>query len=430
MVNARPEVSRYAWYVGWMLLLVGVISMLDRKALVMLAEPIKHDLHLSDTQLGLLTGGLFTLFYAIGSFPLARLSDRFSRVKIIGICLMVWSVLTAAGGFATGFYSLAASRVGVAFGESGAAPASHALVAAHFPPAARGRAYSLIMAGAPLGILFGLALGGILNDLFDWRIALIVLGLPGVLVGLLVLLTVRDAMAPPRGPSGVSGSFASTARHVIADPVLRNLLIGASIMFLGIGASNALFPAYIMRQYGIAASNVGLGFGLTLGVSGFIGSLMGGWLTDKIGRGVPSRPLRLFAYALPLITVLTFARLLAESYATVLAIISVETLLYTMYAGPTFTALQARVGDAQRSMATAVLLFGINGFGSSLGPVIAGAISDHMVRTGSNPALALQTGLLCIAPSALVACLFFFRASFLYRREELAAQAPNFVPST
>lgn len=419
---ANPEqVSRYAWYVGWMMMLVTVISMLDRKALVMLAEPVKRDLGLSDTQLGLLTGGLFSLVYALGSFPLARLADRFSRARIIGVCLVTWSFLTAAGGFATGFYTLALSRVGVAFGESGAAPASHALLTNHFPPSARGRAYSLILAGAPLGILLGLALGGILNDLFDWRTALIVVGLPGALVGIVVMMTVRDIAVPRR--TGASGSFAKTVKQIMGDKVLRNLICGASIMFLAIGATNALFPAYIMRYFGASASEVGLGYGVALGVSGFTGSLLGGWLSDRIGQGSPSRPLRLFAYALPLIGVIAITRLLVGDYHLVLGLVGLETLFVAMYAGPTFSALQARVGDEQRAMAAAVMLFGINGIGSSLGPVIAGMISDRTALAGASSAEALQTGLLWVVPAFFIASLFYFRASGLYRQEEEARLA-------
>lgn len=417
-----PEkVSRYAWYVGWMMMLVTVISMLDRKALTMLAEPVKRDLGLSDTQLGLLTGGLFSLVYAVGSFPLARLADRYSRTRIIGVCLVIWSFLTAGGGLATGFYTLAVSRVGVALGESGATPASHALLTNYFPPSARGRAYSLILAGAPLGILFGLALGGILSDMFEWRTALIVMGLPGALVGIVVMMTVRDIAVPRR--TGASGSFARTVKHILGDGVLRNLLGGATVMFLAIGATNALFPAYIMRHFGASASEVGLGYGVTLGVSGFTGSLLGGWLSDRIGLGSPARPLRLFAYALPVIDAIAITRLLVDDYHLVLGLVGIETLFTTMYAGATYTALQARVGDEQRAMATAVMLFGINGIGSSLGPVIAGMISDRNVLAGASSAEALQIGLLWVVPAFFVASLFYFRAAGIYGREEEARLA-------
>lgn len=408
--ESAPRIGAYSWYVGWMLLFVTVISLLDRKALIMLAEPIKRDLQLSDTQLGLLTGGLFTLVYAVASFPLARLADRFSRARIIGICMIVWSVLTAMGGFATGFYTLAASRVGVALGEAGASPASHALLANHFPASARGRAYGILLAGGPLGILLGLSLAGWLNDLFDWRIALLVLALPGIVFGLIVMMTVRDkSSSTSRDQSPIP--FFDAVRVVIADPVLRNVWFGAATIFVMHGATNALLPSYLMRNFGLSASTVGTSFGITLGLAGFVGSLASGLMTDRLGASGAGWPLRIFAICLLFIAPLSVARLLVADYTLILVLVGVEVFLTSLYAGPTFTVLQARLNDRYRALGTAVFLFGINGVGASFGPLMAGVISDFVASQGGGSASSLRFGLLSVTPFTLLSMFFYFRAA-------------------
>lgn len=419
--GASTEPTRYAWYVACTLMLVAVISFLDRKALVMLGEPIKRELQLSDAQLGLLTGGLFTLVYALTSFPFAWLADRFSRAKIIGGCLVAWSVLTAAGGLANGFATLAASRIGVAAGEAGANPAAYALVTNYFPASARGRAYSLLFAGAPVGILLGILLGGILGEEFGWRAALAMMGLPGVAVGILVLLTIRDRHET--ADHGAARHREDQARFVptlmlfARDPILRNITAAAAFLFVYLGSTLSLFAPYMMREYEISAGSIGLNYGLALGLGGFAGALLGGWFTDRMSATRRDLPLMIFAGILILVLALAISRLLLVNFNLVIALVAIETLLTSTYAAPTLTQMQARVSDQQRSMATAILFFAINGIGGSIGPLLAGAISDHVASGGAATADTLRVGLLATTPFLVGACILYLRTAAHVRAE-------------
>jgi len=411
VTESPRKVGAYGWYVGWVLLLVTVFSMLDRKALVMLAEPIKQDLHLSDTQLGLLTGGIFTLVYAVSSFPLARLADRHSLARIIGWCVIAWSALTAGGSLATGFYTLAATRVGIAFGEAGASPASHALLAQHFPPEARGRAYGILLAGGPVGILLGLALAGWLNDAFSWRVALVVLGLPGILVGLIVLTTIRDIPPKVENRESFAAAFVDAVRTIWGNPALRYVWLGLASLFVMNSASNAMLPAFVMRDMQLSASTVGLGIGIVLGVSGFLGSLISGWASDRLAIRSPALPLRLFAIGLFIAAPLAIGRLFTDSFPVLLVLVAGEIFLISQFAGPTFTTLQSGLRDNQRALASAVFLFGVNGIGASFGPLLVGIVSDTAAGGGPTDGDTLRLGLLSVMPFILLASFFFYRAS-------------------
>lgn len=408
---APEKASPYAWYIAWMLLLVTLISMLDRKALVILAEPIKRDLHLSDTEIGLLTGGMFSLVYAISSFPLARIADRFSRPKLIAYCMVVWSALTAMGGMANSFWFLAFSRVGVAVGEAGASPASHSLLASYFPPSSRGRALSILMAGAPLGIFAGLAIAGWLSDLHDWRTALFVVGAPGVLVALVILFTIKEVDRPAvTAESRQRDSLINITKHVLKDDVLRNLTFGVSLHFVAAGGINAFTAAFIMRRFGLGAAEVGLSYGAIIGLAGVTGALAGGWITDKLGLRDSSAALRMYFWMLILSAAIVYFMYSVEVFWIMLGLVSAKALLSNLYVGPTFTTLQARVGDGQRATATAVMLFAINGIGASLGPLLVGAVSDLLAAGGAANWETLRIGLLALVPFELAAAYFYFRS--------------------
>ena len=225
--STSPKPMPYAWYVVAVLMLAYALSFIDRKIPFILAESIKHDLNLSDTELGLLTGMAFTLVYATAAIPIASLADRRSRKWIIAIAVAVWSFMTSLGGFAANFLQLAASRSGVAIGEAASSPAALSMLADYFPSNYRARAVGLYMAGAQLGILVGLPLGGVISDLSNWRTAMLLVGVPGLAVTLLILLTVREplrAAQPLRELS--SRSTLGNLRQLFASPTYRHLFIG------------------------------------------------------------------------------------------------------------------------------------------------------------------------------------------------------------
>ena len=237
-------------YVLGLLFLINVLNFLDRQLPSILAQSIKADLNLSDTQLGLLGGVAFAVFYATLALPLARLSDRWSAKWVLTGSLMVWSLLTAAGGFAQTFAQLAASRVGVASGEAGSTPAAHALISTLISPQRRGLAMGAFSLGVPIGVMSGLVLGGWLNDLHSWRFAMIAMGVPGLVVALLFAFTVPDRR--PTGPVAGAATFLQTAGALLRLRSYRHLFIGVTIFGIGVYASFHFTPAFLIRTYGIA----------------------------------------------------------------------------------------------------------------------------------------------------------------------------------
>ena len=190
---ASPKARKYALAV---LTLVYTFNFIDRQLLSILQESIKVDLSLSDSQLGLLTGFAFAMFYVTAGIPIARLADRGNRRNIVAISVGLWSAMTAVSGLVQNYGQLLAARVGVGVGEAGGSPPSHSIVSDIFPPEKRASALAFYSTGVNLGILFGFLFGGWLNEFFGWRVAFMVVGIPGVLLAILVRTTVRE---PIRG---------------------------------------------------------------------------------------------------------------------------------------------------------------------------------------------------------------------------------------
>jgi MFS family permease len=175
-----------------MLVLVNVMSQLDRQIMNVLVEPIRKDLGLSDTEIGLLVGLAFAVFYSFAGLPVARLADRGNRRNLIVAALTVWSLMTAACGLARNFVELFLARVGVGVGEAGCSPSAHSLISDYFPPDHRGRALATFQLGVPIGILVGSILGGFLYDRLEWRMVFFIFGAPGLLLALVTRFVLRE----------------------------------------------------------------------------------------------------------------------------------------------------------------------------------------------------------------------------------------------
>jgi predicted MFS family arabinose efflux permease len=287
--DTRFKSARYALAV---LLAVYVLSFLDRQVIVILAEGIKKDLGLSDTQVGLMAGLAFALLYTLLGLPLARLADhpRTNRVGLIALCVGAWSLMTALCGLANNFTQLLLARVGVGIGEAGGTPAAHALIGEMVEPAKRSSALAIYGMGIPLGSLLGLVLGGFLADKIGWRATFLTLGAPGVLVALLLVLTVKD----PRR-TGVQSVQAAPAAEplkttlglLLASPAFVLLLAAATVVsFLGYG-KGVWTAAFYMRSHHLSAGQVGLWLGLSSGLAGVFGTWLGGALAERFGRRSP-----------------------------------------------------------------------------------------------------------------------------------------------
>jgi MFS transporter, Spinster family, sphingosine-1-phosphate transporter len=403
----------------WTLLVVYIFNFLDRQIVNILAEPIKRDLGLSDTQIGLMAGLAFAVLYTVLGIPIARFADRptTNRVSLISISLVIWSGMTALCGAAQNFGQLLAARVGVGVGEAGCTPAAHSLIADLAPPEKRPAAMAFYALGIPIGTLLGLMIGGQLADAFGWRMAFAVVGLPGIALAVFVRLAIRD---PRNGVIATTLRAAYvTAPQADVKSALAELFGSRAYVLLLIAGSFASFLSYgkgtwtaifFMRTHGLSAGDTGLWLGLIGGAAGVFGTWGGGWLAGRYGginrRHVLTAPAIGMLVAAPLM----FAAYFAESWMVAITLLFIPTALNSLYYGPTYSSVQGLVRPQTRAMASAVMLFCQNLIGLGLGPLFFGMLSDMtkpMVGEDS-----VRWVLYGAAWMGLIPAFFFWRCSF------------------
>ena len=382
------------------LLIINAFSQIDRILPFILAELIKSDLGLSDTQMGLLTGLAFALCYSLLSLPLARASDRGAPRVVLVSCILLWSAMTAFGGFAASFLLLAFTRLGVAFGEAGAVPAGHALIARKIRPERRGLAIGLFAMGIPLGTMVGFAAGGAIGDTVGWRSALLGAGAVGGLIALLTFLAAGPTPALVRTAAN-NEPFAASSRRLLASPPFRWLFIAS--IFLGFAAAPfyAFAAPFLIRTHGFSASEVGLAFGLLQGLMGIIGTLLGGrWFDRAVSSGtgrVLGPPAILFLIA----STTTSAALFASPGWLSIALLVPGMLSFSFMLPWAFGAAHLVAGEGKQAQASSLLMIGSGLFGPALGPVIVGMVSD--AATAEQVSNGLGFGLLIVPVSSVLA---------------------------
>lgn len=369
---------RYALSV---LVVVYTFNFIDRQILSILLEPIKADLFLSDTQLGLLTGFVFALFYAVLGIPIARYADRANRRNLIALALTIWSGMTALSGLAGNFWQLALARIGVGVGEAGCSPPAHSMIADYYPAHRRATALGIYSLGIPFGILFGFIAGGWINEFFGWRIAFFVVGIPGLLLALVVRFSLRE---PPRGMA--EGKTLETEQPTVLETfqslwrkrAFRHLSIGGGLTaFVGYGMTN-FFPSFLGRSYGMETGEIGTYLGLILGIPGGIGIVLGGYLADRFGSKDTRWYLWIVTVALLVSLPFSIAIYLVNDAHLSLAFLIIPVILGNFYQATTFSQVQGLVSLRMRAVAAAVLLFILNIIGLGLGPLFVGWLSEQL----------------------------------------------------
>jgi MFS family permease len=281
------QTSWRSWYTLGVLFVVYVFNFIDRSILGILNQAIKDDLGFSDTQMGFLGGIAFAIFYSILGVPIARLADRSVRRNVLAVSLTVWSVMTAVCGFAGSFMQLMLGRIGVAVGEAGGSPPSHSMISDMFPPSSRATALAIYALGIPVGNMIGNLAGGWINEAFDWRTAFIVVGLPGLVLAVIVVLTVKE---PVRGASEVTlrddqevPPVSVVFRYLWSLKSFRYMsLAGAMHAFVGYGVGYWL-PAFFIRSHGLGTAEIGR-WVFFLGFAGMAGTFLGGYFADRLAR--------------------------------------------------------------------------------------------------------------------------------------------------
>jgi predicted MFS family arabinose efflux permease len=371
-----------------MLVLVYTFNFIDRQIVGILAVPIKADLGLTDTQLGLMGGLAFALFYTLLGIPIAMLADRSNRTTIMTVALVVWSAMTAVCGFAQNFWQLFLARLGVGVGEAGGVAPAYSLVADYFPPHQRARALGVYSFGVPIGSALGIVFGGVIASLVDWRTAFIVVGVAGVLLAPILKLVVRE---PRRGRFDAGGraaapvSFREVMRTLFSKPSFWGLSFGASASsMMGYGMFFWL-PSFFVRSYGLTLLDASLYYGAILLVGGIAGIWLGGSLADRFGaarkRAYAIIPAVAFLATIPFYVAAVTSSSLVLSFALFL----VPTALGLVWLGPVLSSIQHVVPPHMRATASAIFLFVNNLIGIGLGTVALGALSDALsVRFGAD----------------------------------------------
>ena len=407
----------------WILLIVYIFNFLDRQIVNILAEPIKADLGLSDTQLGLLAGPAFAVFYALLGIPIARYADKqgTNRVRLISLSLAVWSAMTAICGLAQNFVQLLLARIGVGVGEAGCTPAAHSLISDSVAPEKRSSAIAFYGLGVPVGSLLGLIIGGIVNDLYGWRIALMLVGAPGLLLALVVLFVMREprhsrtAEAAAAAAATVPLSTGEALREIFASRAFVYILIAASVTaFLGYG-KGLWTISFFIRSHGLSTTEAGLSMAVVLGLAGAVGTWLGGKLADKFGARDKRHILTFPAYGMAVAAPVLFLGYVMEDWRIAVALLVLPTMLNAAYYGPAYGCVQGLVQPRARAVAASIMLFGQNLIGLGLGPFLFGVLSDALQPVAGQESV--RWVLYGAAWLGLIPAFFFWRASLRLKTE-------------
>jgi predicted MFS family arabinose efflux permease len=412
-----PPSRAYANYVLGVLVVVYVFNFIDRQILAVLLDPIKADLQVSDTAMGFLTGLAFALFYTFAGIPIARWADSGVRRTIIAIGLFTWSAMTVCSGLARNFLQLALARIGVGVGEAAGSPPAHSLLSDYFPPERRATALSIYSSGIYIGVMFGYLAGGWLSELFSWRVAFFVVGAPGVLMALIVRFTVRE---PLRGSSerrpvdAGRDQLGEVARFLLGKKtfVLASIAAGLTA-FTGYGFG-AWVPAFLGRVRGMSPGEIGTWIGLANGIGGAAGSVLGGWLADRLAH----RDLRWYlwvpAWSTLLALPLAIPFLIVPDHAIAIGFFFPYTFFGSFFLGPVLAMNYMLVKVRMRALASAILLFILNLIGLGGGPQVVGFLNDLLApRLGAEAVL--YSLLIVNAMSILAVLLYFVAGQTLYR---------------
>ncbi len=404
-------------YVLAVLFAVMMLNFLDRQVIALLAEPIKREMGLSDQQIGLMTGLSFAMVYTLISIPLSIVADRWNRSRLIAIAVAAWSLATVMCGQASNFGQLFLARIGVGIGEAGSGPGSHSLIAALFPPDRRASALGVLGAAIPVGSFLAYTGGGLMVQYFDWRTAFLLAGAPGLVVALLLWFTVPE----PRGSPPLSAIFvrppgAPTFRAAVGElariPAYWHLMAATTLIsFISYGLA-AFTAGLVVRVHGIGYGELGLKLGVMVGLTGFIGAVLGGRVGDWLNRQRPGLAMHCVVVTMLFAGPGMIAAVYAPSADLTFLLLAIPTFAATAYFGPTYALIQKLASDANRALAVALFVLPSGLIGLGLGPVFVGTLSD-LFSGGieANEGAALQRALGIVA-------LFYFWAAFHFWRAQ------------
>ncbi|WP_136161302.1 spinster family MFS transporter [Sphingomonas flavalba] len=373
----RPDAR--AKYLVAILTAIYFLAMVDRGIFAILSQAIRQDLHLNDFQLGLLGGAAFAFFYGGFSLPAARLAERFSRVKILSGALIFWSGATALSGAVSNFAQMVVARASVGGGEAACHPCAHSLIADSFPPNRRATAASLYSLAIPIGTLFGLLGGAYLAQQVGWRWAFVAVGAPGILVALIARFTVPE---PPRGrfdppSSGGLPAYSAVLRHLLARPTFVHMAIGWSLTTAAWAGAGSFTAPYLLRgAFGLTIGEVGWILGILAGAGALVGTLAGGFISDRLARNDARFYMWVPAASMFVAGPAFAVGLLQAGVVPFIVCFAVGNICMLVYTGPSWGTLHNLVDARMRASAVATLSILVAIAGAGIGPVVTGVLSD------------------------------------------------------
>lgn len=376
-----------------LLLLVSAytLSITDRMILSVLFEPIRLEFGVSDTQMGLLGGLTFALFYATLGIPIARAADRGSRKLIIVVSLAVFSLMTALSGLAVGFLMLLLLRIGVGIGEAGVSPASQSIIADYYPKERRASAMSVLIVGANVGMIIGYLVGGFVSQYYGWRVALVVVGLPGLALAAVMYARLREprrgAFEAPVSQGSAAPTILQTAAFMFGSPAVRQLLIASTLSGTVTYGLTTWLPAFFVRSHGLSQGEVGLLMALAFGVVGAIGAFAGGKWVDRLSERGLQRGLWMIAATQVAVVPLSVLAYQVGPLALALPLFALPVFVSPFYLGPTLALIQTLSPVPMRAVAAAIKMLCLNLVGMGLGPLIVGALSDGLTAAFGEASL-------------------------------------------
>lgn len=404
--------STYKKYLLATLTSILAFNYVDRQVLGLVMQDIKIDLVLTDTQLGLITGIAFSLFYAVMGIPIAHLADRGNRVTIISLTTAFWSITVALCGFVINFTQLFLVRIGVAIGEAGCIPPAHSLIADSFSRFERPRAAAIYMLGGPLSVVIGFGLGGWLNESYGWRITFILLGVPGIIFALLAKYTlfeprVSSSANKVKSTSRVAPfSFKEVRLTLWRNKIFRHLLIAYTLNFFFMYGIGQWQPVFFIRSFDMSTSEIGIWFAIIWGLGGLAGTYTGGSLAGRYAANNEKLQLRSIAIATITYGILGVFIYTSPDKNIALGLLGLSAFTYSAMAGPVMAIIQTIVPSQMRAMSFAVISLASNLVGAGLGPLFLGVLSDSYSPLYGEESI--RYALLTVCPGCIWAAIHFW----------------------
>ena len=400
------------WYVLFIMMLAYAINIADRYVMSTVLEPIRLELQLTDAGVAFLTGVSLAFFYVIMGIPLSWIADRYNRRNLLAASITIWSAMTALCGMSQGYMQLLLARIGVGVGEAGGTPSCNSIVADYFPAGRRAMAMTIFALGAPIGAWLGADMAGYVAAEYGWRMAFYVLGIPGILLAIVIMLTIKE---PKRGrldmvDDSAAPNLTETLKYIWSQKGMVHAIMGSGLSALWGWGLMWFTPTFIQRAYGLDVGEAGAVIGPIHLVMGIGASLLTAWLVGRPSYTDPRKVLRLLSVVTALATIPSIYAYYTNSLATATLMWWIFIPAIYFYIGPAMSLLQNLAPPKMRAMVIAVSLLVANVFNLIVAPQGVGLLSDYLAGPAGSDAESLRMALLVLAPTGFWAAWHYWRA--------------------